>query len=47
MNKNDKVAAKNTELNKKIEMENNHKAQTNSMKEEIEDMIAAAQGTEA
>lgn len=38
MNKNDKVAAKNTELNKKIEMENNHKAQTNSMKEEIGDM---------
>lgn len=41
MNKNDKVAAKNTELNKKIEMENNHKAQTNSMKEEIEDMEPA------
>lgn len=38
MNKNDKVAAKNTELNKKIEMENNHKAKTNSMKEEIGDM---------
>ena len=41
MNKNDKVAAKNTELNKKIEMENNHKAETNSMKEEISDMEPA------
>ena len=38
MNKNDKAATQNMELNKKIEMENNHKAQTKSMKEEIGDM---------
>lgn len=35
MNKEDKVATKNNELNKKIEMENNKKSQTNRMKEEI------------
>lgn len=38
MNKNDKAATQNMELSKKIEMENNHKAQTKSMKEEIGDM---------
>ncbi len=35
MNKKDKVATKNDELNKKIEMENNRKAETSKMKEEI------------
>lgn len=36
MNKKDKSAvSKNTELNKKIEMENNYKAETRKMKEEI------------
>ena len=38
MNKNDKVATKNMELSKKIEMENNHKSQTKGMKEEIGNM---------
>lgn len=38
MNKKDKAATKNTELAKKIEMENNHKAQTSNMKEEIGSM---------
>lgn len=35
MNKKDKTASKNTEKSKKIEMKNNHKAQTNKMKQEI------------
>lgn len=35
MNKKDKTASRNTEMNKKIEMENNHKAQKNKMKQEI------------
>lgn len=35
MNKKDKVATKNNELNKKIEMENNRKAETSKVKEEI------------
>ncbi len=36
MNKRDKAAvSKNTEINKKIELENNHKAETRKMKEEI------------
>lgn len=38
MNKNDKAATKNMELSKKIETENNHKAQTKDMKEEIGSM---------
>ncbi len=38
MNKKDKASTKNTELSKKIEAENNHKAQTRSMKEEIGSM---------
>ena len=38
MNKKDKVATKNNELNKKIEMENNRKAETSKMKEEIGEM---------
>lgn len=38
MNKKDKVATKNNEINKKIEMENNHKALTNKLKEEIGDL---------
>lgn len=38
MNKEYKASSKNTEINKKIEMENNHKAQTAKMKEEIGDM---------
>lgn len=38
MNKNDKSSSKNTELNKKIEMSNNHKSQTRKMKEEIGSM---------
>ena len=38
MNKKDKVATKNDELNKKIEMENNRKAETSKMKEEIGEM---------
>lgn len=35
MNKKNNAGTKNTELSKKIEMENNHKAQTRRMKEEI------------
>ncbi len=38
MNKKDKATTKNTELSKKIEMENNHKTQTRKMKEEIGDI---------
>ena len=38
MNKKDKVATKNDELSKKIEMENNRKAETSKMKEEIGEM---------
>ena len=38
MNKKDKVATKNNEINKKIEMENNQKALTNKLKEEIGDL---------
>ena len=38
MNKKDKVATNNTELSKKIEMENNKKAMTNKVKEEIGSM---------
>ncbi len=38
MNKKDKATTKNTEFSKKIEMENNHKAQTRKMKEEIGSM---------
>ncbi len=38
MNKNDKVATKNDELSKKIEMENNRKSETSKMKEEIGEM---------
>ncbi len=41
MNKKDKATTKNTELSKKIEMENNHKAQTRKMKEEIGDIEQA------
>lgn len=41
MNKKDKATTKNTELSKKIEMENNHKAQTRKMKEEIGNMEQA------
>ncbi len=40
MNKKDNASTKNTELSKKIEAENNHKAQTRNMKEEIGDMEA-------
>ncbi len=35
MNKKDKAVNKNSLLDKKIEMENNHKSQTKLMKEEI------------
>lgn len=38
MNKKDKAATKNTELSKKIEMENNSKSQTEKMKAEIGNM---------
>ena len=38
MNKEDKASSKNNELDKKIEMENNHKSQTRKMKEEIGSM---------
>ena len=38
MNKKDKAATKNTELSKKIEMENNNKSQTEKMKAEIGNM---------
>ncbi len=38
MNKKDKASTKDNELSKKIEAENNKKAQARSMKEEIGDM---------
>ncbi len=38
MNKKDKASTENTELSKKIEAENNKKALTRKMKEEIGDM---------
>ncbi len=38
MNKKDKSATSNTELSKKIEMENNKKAMTSKVKEEIGSM---------
>lgn len=38
MNKKDKASTKNTELSKKIEAENNKKALTGKMKEEIGNM---------
>lgn len=35
MNKKDKAVTKNTEISKKIEIENNHKAETSKIKTEI------------
>lgn len=38
MNKNDKAGNENMKLSKKIEMENNHKSQTEELKGEINNM---------